>query len=182
MRRVVTGHTEAGVSIVVSDDEVPSIPIGDVGAAVTLVWGRDDPGRFPDVGGQPTVGAAFPPPGGCHIAVMELAPSGDDFDQFVNTALAEWADPDEPGMHRTATMDYDVVVEGTIGLELDNGSEVTLRPGDVVIQNGTRHRWHNRGTTVARMIAVTVGATNAVQGGRPYSASTEDVNGVPPRS
>jgi hypothetical protein len=46
------------------------------------------------------------------------------------TALEPWADPDEPGMHRTATMDYDVVLEGTIGLELDNGAEVTLKPGD----------------------------------------------------
>ena len=47
------------------------------------------------------------------------------------------------GMHRTATLDYDIVLEGTIGLELDNGAEVTLHPGDIVVQNGTRHRWHN---------------------------------------
>ena len=70
-------------------------------------------------------------------------------------------------MHRTATMDYDVVLKGTIGLELDNGAEVTLKPGDIVVQNGTRHRWRNRGDTVARMLAVTVGAHNAIEGGRP---------------
>jgi len=70
-------------------------------------------------------------------------------------------------MHRTATMDYDIVLDGIIGLELDNGAEVTLKPGDVVVQNGTRHRWHNRGTTVARLLAVTVGAYNAIEGGRP---------------
>ena len=29
----------------------------------------------------------------------------------------------------------------TVGLELDNGAEVTLEPGDVFTQNGTRHRW-----------------------------------------
>ena len=70
-------------------------------------------------------------------------------------------------MHRTATLDYDIVLEGVIGLELDDGVEVTLRPGDVVVQNGTRHRWHNRGDTIARMLSVTVGAHNAIEGGAP---------------
>ena len=79
---------------------------------------------------------------------MELAPTGDDFHEFVRDALVPWSDPDDAGMHRSATIDYDVVLEGTIGLELDDGVEVTLQPGDVVVQNGTRHRWHNRGDTV----------------------------------
>jgi hypothetical protein len=35
-------------------------------------------------------------------------------------------------MHRTATIDYDVVLEGTIGLELDDGTEVVLGPGTTV--------------------------------------------------
>ena len=26
-----------------------------------------------------------------------------------------------------------------------------LRPGDTVVQNGTRHAWHNRGTVPARL-------------------------------
>jgi quercetin dioxygenase-like cupin family protein len=70
-------------------------------------------------------------------------------------------------MHRTPTTDYEVVLEGTIGLELDDGTEVVLGPGDVVVQNGTRHRWHNRGDTIARMFAVTVGAHHRIEGGRP---------------
>jgi mannose-6-phosphate isomerase-like protein (cupin superfamily) len=166
VRRVVTGHTPEGVAVVVSDDEVASIPIGSFGSATTLLWGRDDPGRFPDNGGQPTLSAIFPPPGGSGIAIMELAPEGEDFHEFVNTMLAPWADPDEPGMHRTATMDYDLVLEGTVGLELDNGTEVTLNAGDLVVQNGTRHRWHNRGPTIARVLAVTIGAVQQVEGGR----------------
>jgi mannose-6-phosphate isomerase-like protein (cupin superfamily) len=167
VRRVVTGHTAEGAAIVVSDEQVPSIPIGDAGSASTLVWNREQPGRFPDDGSQPEFTSIFPPPGGCNIAVIELAPEGDDFHEFAGVALEPWADPDEPGMHRTATMDYDVVLEGSIGLELDNGAEVTLKPGDIVVQNGTRHRWHNRGDTVARMLSVTVGAHNAIEGGRP---------------
>ncbi len=167
MRRVVTGHTDAGRAVVVSDSEVDRIALGDGGTATSLIWGREDPGRFPDDGSQPSVSTIFPPPGGSSIALMELAPASDEFHEFVRTALAPWADPDEPGMHRTATMDYDIVLEGTMGLELDDGAEVILHAGDVVVQNGTRHRWHNRGTTTARMLAVTIGAHNEVDGGRP---------------
>jgi mannose-6-phosphate isomerase-like protein (cupin superfamily) len=167
IRRVVTGHTPEGEAIFVSDTAVPPMPIGDGGSATTTLWYRDDPARFPDDGSQPVRTAAWPPPGGCSLSVMELAPEGNEFQEFVRTALEPWADPDASGMHRTATMDYDVVLEGIIGLELDNGAEVTLKPGDVVVQNGTRHRWHNRGTTVARLLAVTVGAYNAIAGGRP---------------
>jgi quercetin dioxygenase-like cupin family protein len=31
------------------------------------------------------------------------------------------------------------VLEGEVWLELDDGAEVRLRPGDTVVQNGTRH-------------------------------------------
>jgi quercetin dioxygenase-like cupin family protein len=89
---------------------------------------------------------------------MELAPRGDDFDHFVRDALAPWADPDNPGMHRTPSIDYDIVLSGTVGLELDDGTEVTLRPGDVVVQNGTRHRWHNRGDGIARVASIMIGS------------------------
>jgi len=90
----------------------------------------------------------------------------DRYNEFVRDALAPWSDPDEAGMHRTATIDYDIVLEGTIGLELDDGVEVTLGPGDVVVQNGTRHRWHNRGEVVARLLSVTIGARHEIKGGR----------------
>ncbi|MCU1391706.1 MAG: cupin [Ilumatobacteraceae bacterium] len=169
VRRVVTGHAPDGRSIVVSDTHLDGMPIGDRGSSAISLWGRDDPGQFPDDGSQPTTSAAFPPPGGCGIAVISLAPDGDDFHHFVGNVLKPWADPDDPGMHRTATLDYDLVLEGTVGLELDDGVEVTLGPGDLVVQNGTRHRWHNRGTTVARYMSVTVGAHNAVEGGRPVT-------------
>jgi hypothetical protein len=34
-------------------------------------------------------------------------------------------------------------------LELDDGAEVVLKAGDCVIQNGTRHAWHNRSTDMS---------------------------------
>jgi mannose-6-phosphate isomerase-like protein (cupin superfamily) len=167
IRRVVTGHTPQGKAVVISDDEVAALPVGERGAGVTIVWGRDDPGRFPDDGSPSVLSAAFPPLGGCACAVMELAPEGDDFHEWVRDGLKPWSDPDDPGMHRTATLDHDLVVEGVVGLELDDGSEVTLHPGDVVVQNGTRHRWHNRGGGIARMFSVTIGAHHEIDGGGP---------------
>jgi mannose-6-phosphate isomerase-like protein (cupin superfamily) len=162
---VVTGHTPDGKAIIASDTEVDAIPVGPLGSGTTLLWGRDDLAEFPDDGSPPPFEAGFPQPGGCAIAVMTLAPDTDEFDEFVRTALVPWSDSDEPGMHRTATIDYDVVLEGTIGLQVDDGVEVMLHPGDVVVQNGTRHRWINRGDTVARLLAVTIGAKNALAPG-----------------
>jgi quercetin dioxygenase-like cupin family protein len=46
-------------------------------------------------------------------------------------------------VHRTASIDYGVVLEGEITLVLDD-SEVTLYAGDVVVQRGTDHAWENR--------------------------------------
>jgi mannose-6-phosphate isomerase-like protein (cupin superfamily) len=52
-------------------------------------------------------------------------------------------------MHRTRTLDYVVVIEGELTLILDD-SEVTLKPGDVVVQRGTDHAWENRADAIAR--------------------------------
>jgi quercetin dioxygenase-like cupin family protein len=50
----------------------------------------------------------------------------------------------EPGgsypMHHTDTVDFDVVVEGTVELILDDGPH-PLRPGDHVIVTGVDHAW-----------------------------------------
>ena len=58
--------------------------------------------------------------------------------------MADISEPDDPGMHTTDTVDFDFVVSGEVYLELDDGAEVLLKPGDCVVQNGTRHRWNNR--------------------------------------
>jgi uncharacterized cupin superfamily protein len=72
--------------------------------------------------------------------------------------LASYMEPDAPGMHTTATIDFEVVLDGEVWLELDGGKEVHLRAGDTVVQNGTRHAWHNRGTQTARLAVFIVGA------------------------
>ena len=47
-------------------------------------------------------------------------------------------------MHRTATVDYIVVVKGEIYAVMEKG-ETLLRAGDVLVQRGTNHSWSVRG-------------------------------------
>jgi quercetin dioxygenase-like cupin family protein len=72
-------------------------------------------------------------------------------------ALLGHMEPDNPGMRTTRSVDVDIVLSGELVLELDNGAETLLRTGDFVVQNGTRHRWHNRGPVPATLLAFLVG-------------------------
>ena len=46
-------------------------------------------------------------------------------------------------MHRTISLDYGVVLEGEIWLELDSGEKRLMRRGDISVQRGTMHAWRN---------------------------------------
>ena len=72
--------------------------------------------------------------------------------------VMEVLESDHPGMHTTETVDFDVVVFGEVVMELDDGAEVVLKAGDCVIQNGTRHAWHNRSSERAVIAFALVGA------------------------
>ncbi|WP_208104000.1 cupin domain-containing protein [Modestobacter roseus] len=65
---------------------------------------------------------------------------------------------DAPGVHTTDSIDYDIVLDGEVWLELDDET-VHLRTGDVVVQNGTRHAWRNQGSRPATMAFVLIGAS-----------------------
>lgn len=56
-------------------------------------------------------------------------------------------------MHRTETVDYGIVLAGEVYLVLER-EEALLRAGDVVVQCGTNHAWHNRAGVAARMAFV----------------------------
>jgi quercetin dioxygenase-like cupin family protein len=61
----------------------------------------------------------------------------------------------KPLMHRTQSLDYGIVLEGTIEMELDSGEKHTLTRGDVAVQRATMHAWRNVSETEwARMIFV----------------------------
>ena len=62
----------------------------------------------------------------------------------------------DASFHRTNTLDYVMILDGVIALELDRGS-VTLGPGDCVVQRGTAHAWRNKSGKPVRMAVVMVG-------------------------
>ena len=158
-RRVVTGHDAAGRSVIVAKEELAEFPLGP-GATSQSAWRSDQPARYPDNGAEPPPSRlAFPPVGGFQMSIVRLRAGGTEaFDDFIAANLSAVADPAQPGMHKTATTDFDLVLSGEVVLQLDNGVEEALRPGDMVIQNGTRHRWINRGDSDAAWAAFVVGA------------------------
>jgi len=174
VRRVVTGHDASGKSVFVSDDSVaPVEPLLMPAYAFHLLWGGDTTPQFPDDGSMPEWRAYYPPVGGFRFGLFSLAPDTVAAPSEVNVeagladveaklpGLLRYVHRGDPGMHTTDTIDFEVVLEGTIVLELDDGAEVTLRPGDTVVQNGTRHRWRNPGDTTARIAVFFCGAAHA---------------------
>ena len=45
------------------------------------------------------------------------------------------------------SLDFAVVIEGTVELRLDSGEMKTLQRGDIAIQRGTKHLWQNASKT-----------------------------------
>jgi quercetin dioxygenase-like cupin family protein len=169
-RRVVTGHNAAGNAVVVSDAIVDPIHHSfDPEFTIHWLWGGDAAPRFPDAGEQPPRTTYFPPLGGYRFTIVTMPPPGRqpapvDLEEATRElearlpGVATHLEADEPGMHTTATVDLELVLSGVVGLELDDGQEVVLRAGDTIVQNGTRHRWHNRGDTPVVMLVVAIGA------------------------
>lgn len=55
--------------------------------------------------------------------------------------------------HATDTIDYIVMLEGELVLVLDTG-EVSLKPGDFIVDRGVNHAWRNDGDKPARAAVV----------------------------
>lgn len=178
VRRVVTGHDAEGKAIFVSDEQVaPIVPTLLPGNEFHRLWGGDVAPHFPDDGSRPSAPMYFPPVGGFRFGIFTIPPDGGagappDLDimaalEDLETklpGLASHMEPENPGMHTTATIDFEVVLSGSVTLELDDGAKVTVGPGDTVVQNGTRHRWSNAGTEPAVLAVFICGAHHAKVG------------------
>ncbi|CAF9922309.1 hypothetical protein IMSHALPRED_005654 [Imshaugia aleurites] len=58
-------------------------------------------------------------------------------------------------MHRTVSLDIVVLLIGQVQLPLSNNETRTIKPGDMVIQRSTLHKWRNPSKTQwARMVAI----------------------------
>jgi mannose-6-phosphate isomerase-like protein (cupin superfamily) len=150
VRRVITGDRPDGTSQVVNDDVMA------LSGGVCTLWGSDSAPTLPSDGTLPACPSWFAPPGGSRAVVFTIPPEGSvnveqrsDFDGQV---------AEEGGWHSTDTVDILVVLSGEVSHECETGSEVALHPGDVLIQNGTRHTWHNYGPDAALLCGFMVGA------------------------
>jgi hypothetical protein len=69
-------------------------------------------------------------------------------------------DPENPRLHRHPTLDFAVVLEGEVWLEVDDGAETRLTVGDTLVQIDGRHAWHNK---TDRPVTIAIMSTAARQ-------------------
>jgi mannose-6-phosphate isomerase-like protein (cupin superfamily) len=169
IRRVVTGLDSSGRSVFISDElaaaskEMESFP----GLVLTNLWVTDDAPASnagnDDAAARPIV--LEPPPRGTVFRIVEFPPDSawrghaDGRDAFASIGAAHAQDTasGDPMMHKTATVDYLVVLKGEIWAILEDG-ETCLRAGDVMIQRGTNHSWSVRTPEPCVLLAVLIDA------------------------
>ena len=162
MRRVVTGHDDAGRAVVVEDAELRGAPLAEdadrADALFFQLWttsempvdNADEALEAQRAGSSTTIVGNGR---GSVLRVGVLAPGA------------------RSPMHRTESLDYGILLEGECDLELDGGEVVTLRAGDVVVQRGTNHRWHNRSGAPCRFAWILLDAKPVVVDGAPLPTS-----------
>ncbi|OQV00211.1 Cupin domain-containing protein [Cladophialophora immunda] len=93
-------------------------------------------------------------------------------------------EPNSKGfMHRTQSLDYGIVMEGEVVLELDDGSETHMTRGDVAIQRGTIHAWSNPNPTEwARVLFVLQDCQPLLVNGKRFKEDLGAANGHVPES
>jgi hypothetical protein len=172
VRRVVTG-TSGGKSKFISDGGTKrgkafkNIP----GQSATLLWSTPAQPTLPTDGVDViNESSSYVPqkPGETRLMVISFAPDSvimsidpvAGFQEFAEHIpdLAATMEPENPGMHRTQTVDYGIVLEGEVWSELDDGKQVHLKPHDIIVQNGTRHAWRNKSDKPAKIAFVLIGA------------------------
>jgi mannose-6-phosphate isomerase-like protein (cupin superfamily) len=145
IRRVVTAHDDEGRSLAVVDapsphlrelPEFPTFRFTDLWVAKSMP--AENGGRTDDAAGPVS---HTPPIGGNVFRILEIGPDPDGVDMA------------RAGMHVTATVDYVMVLAGEITCTFETG-QVDLKPGDVLIQRGTRHAWSNRSDRPCVMLGV----------------------------
>ena len=170
-RRIVTGNVN-GKSVVQSDESMLAYQFKTVpGYEHTLIWVNP---TTPDLSKEQRFDSypdsVVPGPGGTSLHFVTFPPGSVFADAFFDAdsaqqealarlpGLADHFEKEDPGMHKTNTVDYSVVYDGEIWIELDDAETLHLKRGDVVVQNGTRHAWRNKGTKPVTMLFFLNGA------------------------
>jgi quercetin dioxygenase-like cupin family protein len=166
VRRVITGHTDGGHAVVVADEHLHGRRLAEqpdrIDTTFFQLWATDELpidnssedalSRGRDGSVKITIGTGS----GSVLRIGVFAPGA------------------RSPMHRTHSLDYGICLEGECELELDGGEIVTVKAGDVVIQRGTNHRWHNRSGTQCRLAWILLDAAPVTVDGQPLSASWGD--------
>lgn len=165
VRRIVTGHSDDGRSIIASDGPPSRIysDLGEVGLVFFELWSTSEmPARIDRGGAEPFEErlTLAPPSNGVRIRILDIPPDSEDADfdavfDNIGGAAAHVASDRHRSFHRTQSIDFGIVIAGEITLLVDEG-EVTVGVGDVVVQRGTNHGWVNRTQQSCRIAFVLV--------------------------
>jgi quercetin dioxygenase-like cupin family protein len=150
IRRVVTGHDANGKAIVNIDEVCSHFKPGRGNAYICNIWTTD------------TVPAnnSGDADGGMREGKFTMIENGSVF------RILDFRPGVERRMHRTDSVDYLVVMSGEIWMEMDDGVEVHLKAGDVMVQRGTIHNWVNRGTETCIIAVILIHAKPVEAGGK----------------
>ncbi len=169
VRRVVTGHDRAGKSCFIMDGLAPNVMEmkSMSGVALTDLW---ETASAP-ASNRGNADAAKrkvhlePPPKGTILRIVEFPPDSqwrgkvDAAAAFKSIGAGHAKDKAsaDPMMHKTATVDYIIVLRGEIYAIMDTG-ETLLKAGDILVQRGTNHSWSVRGDEPCIVAAILVDA------------------------
>jgi quercetin dioxygenase-like cupin family protein len=150
IRRVVTGHTEKGEAVFISDAEFETIVIPSGDAAMATIWTTATvPADCNDQTDGRNRDAGTTLKGGSVIRVVDMLPGASS------------------PMHRTSSIDYGIIISGKIELELDNQVFKTIEAGGIIVQCGTIHLWRNPSQTeICRIVFVLTEAKAFEVGGQ----------------
>jgi mannose-6-phosphate isomerase-like protein (cupin superfamily) len=167
VRRVVTEEDASGRARIVEDRALTALTVPErPGYRVSNIWvTADTPAPIDAPDRVATHKGVSPPSRGTVLRVIDYPPESNDSAERRRQLAATFSslypdaehriDDKHPGMHRTETVDYAIVLEGEITAILDD-SETVLRAGDILIQRGTNHAWANRSGKPARICFVLI--------------------------
>lgn len=161
VQRVVTGHDENGRAVFRSEDFSPTrmIPSGD--ASFLTIWSTETvPANNNDERDGRDLPTGLTIERGSVIRITDMLPGK------------------ESAMHRTNSIDYGIVLQGEVELELDDGRKATIREGGVIVQRGTNHLWRNTSDTVCRIAFILIEAPAYLHEGRPLPEDKPDTPGA----
>ena len=169
VRRVLTGDDADGRSSIIEDGPTPAVRTVPErpGYRVSNIW-RTGAAPAP-VGAADSISehkGIAPPAGGTVLRIIDFPPEPKDPQELKRMLAATFGNMyrdaqhaprnnEHPGMHRTDTVDYALVLEGEMVAIMDK-DKTLLRAGDVLIQRGTNHAWANRSGKAARIAFVLV--------------------------